>query len=309
MRVILYGPDFNKKHEVGWVTTLALSEGLTKLGIEHDVRRTKHFVRDGEEIADICIVNGWIKKHIDGRDKINRNMVIRAQIAAGKPPWCIERAFLLDRDQWSAMSIGGFCSNGDFRAEGMPPDRWDNLGIELQPWRTGGDHILFCAQVPWDAQVDNGNHLEWINTTVREIKKHTDRPILFRGHPKAWRQGDPYRDIAPDVREMLITSPYTGFDKAPRTTFEQNLEHAHAVVCYNSNVAVLATVAGYPVFTGAPCLADPISFRADKGDFRVIKNPPERCPNSIQKWANDLAYKQWHVEEFREAKPWLHLTR
>ena len=32
-------------------------------------------------------------------------------------------------------------------------------------------------------------------------------------------------------------------------------------------------------------------------------------PELVQQWANDIAYKQFNVEEFREALPWLHLTR
>ena len=76
----------------------------------------------------------------------------------------------------------------------MPPDRWVRLGIELHPWRkpTKDGYVLLCAQVPWDTQVQDGNHLAWIEETVREIKKHTDRSIVFRGHPKAWRRNNPY---------------------------------------------------------------------------------------------------------------------
>ena len=289
MRVILYGPDFNRTEEIGWRTTFALSEGLNRLGVKHDVRKTKHWIRDGREIADVCIVNGWWKKFIDGRDKINRNTVIRAQEAAGKPPWCIERAFLLDRDEWSSLSIGGFGVNGgEFRAEGMPPDRWEKLGIKLKPWSEGGDYILLCAQVPWDVQVQDEDHLHWIEAAMDAIQQHTGRPIVFRGHPKAWRQRDPYL-------------PVVAFSEPPQTTFEEDVAHAHAVVCYNSNVSVIATICGVPVFTGAFSMAHPIANR----DWSLLDDPPK--PDREQ-WAWDLAYKQWCVEEFKEALPWLHLT-
>jgi len=300
MRVILYTPDYNSPGSCGHLATLAMSEGLTKLGIEHDVRRTRHWDRDGNELADVCIVNGWWKAFIENRHITNRNVVIRAQQAAGKPPWCIERAFLLDREVYSAISIGGFCSNGgNFRADGMPSDRWKSFGLELETWKTGGNHILLAAQVPWDAQVQ-GNHGAWIEATVRELRQHTDREILFRGHPKAWRQGNPYGALSREtLDEMRLSVP---IHQSPDTTFEADVGGAHAVVCYNSNVATLATVAGYPVFTGAPCLADPIACR----DLSLIETPPQR---DRDQWAWDLAYRQWHVDEFREAKPWLHLTR
>ena len=288
MRVTLFTPDYGTKHSCAYKVTMALSEGLTSIGVEHTVSRCRDWQG---EIADIAIINGWTKKMLEGRP--GRNRVIAAQAAAGKPAWCIERGFLLDRELWSAMSIGGFCSSGgDFRAEGMPSDRWEKMGIELKPWRTGGDYILLCAQVPWDAQVDDGNHLAWLEKTAREIRKYTDRPIKFRGHPKAYqRRTKPYAGMT-----------FPGIESPSKSTDLEDLAGAHAVVCYNSNMATLATVAGVPVFTGADCLADPIAFRTLTCiDHTHVINR--------EQWAYDLAYKQWHLEEFREALPWKHLMR
>ena len=303
MRVIVYLPDYGNRSDCGSKATRALSDGMNDLGVEHSLRRTRDF--DGE-IADVAIVNGWTKSFISRGGQKNRNPVIAAQAAAGKPAWCLERGFLLDREEWSALSIGGFCAGGDFRAEGMPSDRWDALGIELQPWRTGGEYVLLCAQVPWDAQVDDGNHLEWLENTVREIRANTDRPILFRPHPKAYRHGDPYRSLPGDPwREMGVR--FEDRSKPPTTTFEQDLKGAHAVVCYNSNVAVLSTIAGVPVFTGAPCLADPIAC----SDLSYIEHGGCNVfmAGHREQWSWNLAYRQWNLSEFREAKPWLHLTR
>jgi len=169
----------------------------------------------------------------------------------------------------------------------------------LQPWRRGGSYVLLCAQVPWDAQVQDGNHLGWLERAARAIREHTDRPILFRPHPKAYRQGLPYRRLSAKFRSLVTCGD---LDNPPTTTFEDDLAGAHCVVCYNSNVATLATVAGVPVFTGAPSLADPIAGR----DLASIEFPSYV---DRHQWAWDLAYRQWTVEEFREALPWLHLTR
>jgi hypothetical protein len=314
MRVILYLPDGRANRTTsGDLATQALSVGLNKLGVDHTVTRPNRF--DGE-IADVAIVNGWHKDMLDrGGIKQNRNRVIEAQAAAGKPAWCIERGFIGDRKKNSAMSIDGFCSNGgDFRAEGMPSDRWDALGIELKPWRSGGDYILLCAQVPWDAQVQDGNHIQWLEDTADEIRKHTERPIRFRPHPKAYRRGRPYSELTNVFSKRLTADERTDYrqlvadlDTPPPTTFEEDLAGAHAVVCYNSNVATLSVIAGVPVFTGAPCLADPIACR----DLSIIDDPrlSIHLTDMRQQWANDLAYKQWNIEDFREGRPWLHLTR
>jgi hypothetical protein len=312
MQVIVYLPEYqNGPSSPAGRATSAFSEGLTKLGIEHSVRKTNEFKG---EIVDIAIVNGWTKKMLGGipglpkEGRVNRNTVIAAQKAAGKPAWCIERGFLGNRDDWSSLSVGGFAWSGNFRAEGMPSDRWDAMGIELKPWRTGGNYILLCAQVPWDAQVDDGNHIEWLEKTVREIRSHTDRSIKFRPHPKAYRRGDPYGGLSAEFREMADCG---NLSKVPHTTFEYDLEDAHAVVCFNSNVAILATVAGVTVFTGAPCLADPIAVRLDGSDLSVLFGHIGDFPMQAgrEQWAHDLAYKQWHIDDFKVGTPWLHLTR
>jgi len=306
MRVILYEPDYGPRLSCSGKATAALSEGLTTLGVEHSVCKTRDFLGT---IADVAIVNGWTKTMLGGLDggpKKNRNTVIAAQEAAGKPAWCLERGFLLDREEWSSLAIGGFCASGDFRAEGMPPDRWIRMGVELQPWRTEGNYILLCGQVPWDAQVEGGDHIAWLEETAREIRKHTDREIWFRPHPKAYRRGHPYEELSEEFREIVGLRPGSEIREAG-IPFEEDLAGAHAVVCYNSNVATLATVAGVPVFTGAPSLADPIAFRIERGALEAIETKwadPDR-----EQWSWNLAYHQWRLEEFREALPYLHLTR
>lgn len=307
MRVIVYLPDYNSHGSPSWEATMALSEGLKSLGVEHDVRSAKKFQG---EVADIAIVNGWTKKMIGGlegpRGKQNRNSVIAAQAAAGKPAWCIERGFLLDRSAWSAMSIGGFCSNGgDFRAEGMPSDRLEMFqekhGLKIGWRRLEGDYVLLCAQVPWDAQVDDGNHLDWLEGARRRIRENWAGQIVFRPHPKAYRRKDPYQSLSDEFTgDTFVSAP---LDQEPVTTFEQDLVGAHAVCCFNSNVATLALLAGVPAFTDADCLADPMAYRDwSQITFQMMLG------NRVQ-WLNDLCYKQWHLEEFRQALPWLHLTR
>lgn len=303
MKVILYKPDYNNRHSPSGRALSALSEGLTDMGVAHDVRRARNF--DGE-IADVAIVCGWLKKMI--AHQRNRTQVIEAQEAAGKPAWCLERGFLGDREEWSALSIGGFSScGGDFRVENMPPDRWEMFerdGVAtLEPWRTGGDYILLCAQVPWDAQVDDGNHIAWLEKTAKQIRQHTDKPILFRPHPKAYRRGNPYGDL-PDEFWRIVDA--ADIRVPPPTTFDDDLTAAAAVVCFNSNVATLAVLAGVPTFVSAPCNAWPVAFRMD--DLRHLDSWGLVLPSRKQ-WACNLAYKQWSVDEFRRALPWKHLMR
>lgn len=61
-------------------------------------------------------------------------------------------------------------------------DRWSQLGIEVKPWRTTGEHILVLPQrsigEPGVAMPRN-----WTDSVVKRLKRITDRPIVVRKHP------------------------------------------------------------------------------------------------------------------------------
>ena len=45
-------------------------------------------------------------------------------------------------------------------------------------------YILFCTQVPWDTQVQDIDYNKCIVNSINEIRKHTNRKIIVRNHPK-----------------------------------------------------------------------------------------------------------------------------
>ena len=60
--------------------------------------------------------------------------------------------------------------------------------IEIKDWRTNGDYILLVLQRPGDSSlkklIDNhGSYKQFIEYTITQIKKYTDRPIRVRMHP------------------------------------------------------------------------------------------------------------------------------
>jgi len=184
-----------------------------------------------------------------------------------------------------AAGFNGLNGRADFRNQDMPDDRAKLLGVELKPWRTGR-HIVLCGQVPWDASVENSDHLTWLRGAAERIQSYSRRPIVFRPHPMA-RQA--YKPIP--GTELSIQS------------FAEDLRNAHCVVTYNSNSAVEALLDGVPVFAhdqGSMCWQV-----ANKSLISVdVPNRPDRS-----QWLNDLAYCQWTMSEMRAGLAWKHLTR
>jgi hypothetical protein len=149
-----------------------------------------------------------------------------------------------------------------------PDDRWRKLNYTIEN-RKAGTHILLVTPSEKPCKFYGIDRDTWVNNTIAEIKKHTDRPIIIR-------------DKA--VRQQRIT----------KTIFE-DLNNCHALVTYQSIAAIESVLYGVPAFTLAPTAADPV---CDK-DLTLIENPTVQDKDAIYQWACHLAYGQFHIDELK----------
>lgn len=149
-----------------------------------------------------------------------------------------------------------------------PDDRWKRLEYPIHN-RKQGTHILLVTPSEKPCKFYGIDRNSWVEETIAQIKKHTDRPVIVR-------------DKAP--RQQRVT----------RTIFE-DLDNCHALVTYQSIAAVESVLYGVPAFTLAPTAADPV---CDK-DLSLIEHPTQQDLDKIYKWAHHLAYGQFHIDEFK----------
>lgn len=149
-----------------------------------------------------------------------------------------------------------------------PDDRWKRLDYPIEN-RKQGKHILLVTPSEKPCKFYGINKDNWVQDTLTEIKKYTDRSVVIR-------------DKAP--RQQRIT----------RTIFE-DLYDCHALVTYQSIAAVESVLYGVPAFTLAPTAADPV---CDK-DLSLIEHPTQQDQDKIYKWACHLAYGQFHIDELK----------
>jgi hypothetical protein len=149
-----------------------------------------------------------------------------------------------------------------------PDTRWKKLDYPINK-RKHGTHILLVTPSEKPCKFYGINRDVWLQDTIKEIQKYTDRPIVIR-------------DKAP--RQQRIT----------KTIFE-DLENCHALVTYQSIAAVESVLYGIPAFTLAPTAADPV---CDK-NISLIETPTHQDSDKIYKWASHLAYGQYHIEELK----------
>ena len=150
-----------------------------------------------------------------------------------------------------------------------PSDRFDKFNLKIKTKdKNQGEYILICpSSVGIHTYLKKPN---WLNDTVKEIKKYTDRPIKIREKPrKAGTSGPAVADVP----------------------LEQDLQNAWACVTSCSISAVAAALEGVPVFS------DPKSFAwsMSSASLSEIEDPLYLDPTQ---WLYSLAYQQFTPQEF-----------
>lgn len=201
--------------------------------------------------------------------------------AAGSDVLVMERGYLGDRFKWTSLGWNGL--NGWATFPPAPDDGGErfqsNHGHLLKPWREGGgEYALLIGQVVGDASLRGKNLKPWYAQTAQRAAKRFGLPVLFRAHPDSHRRG--------------------GLFGVPGTTMQHGslaeaLARAAVVICYNSNTAVDAVLAGVPTV----CVdRGSMAFEMCSHDIDAALVRPDR-----ERWAAQLAWRQWTLDEIRSA--------
>jgi hypothetical protein len=157
--------------------------------------------------------------------------------------------------------------NGAGRWYGGDSTRWRDMGLEVAPWRTDGDHILVLPQrgvgPPGVAMPRN-----WAAETVKALKRVTKRPVKLRPHP----------------------------GKNP-TPLEPDLANAWCCVTWGSGAGVKALLAGIPVVHS---FTRWIGASACGSEIAKVDAP---YMGDRLAMFERLAWAQWHVDEISAGKP------
>jgi len=195
------------------------------------------------------------------------------------------------------VGINGINGDANFGAKGNDSTRVDLLGLEAKRWTNDGQHILVCGQHDKSLQWQNMPRMSnWFLNTHDEIRKYTDRPIVFRPHPRC-RLDQIERGLRHVYRQepKHIDNTYDDFD--------MDFTNVWATVSYSSNPGIHSILEGVPAFVGTSSLAYDVGNDIDF--FHDIEAPLQ--PDRTQ-WLNDLAYTEWTVEEISAGLPLKRLT-
>lgn len=176
MKVGLYGKSGQFRagiHE-------ALAQGITALGWRPIWRNPAPFTPDQVEKFDLVLHYGMQGRGPD---------LVKAYGRAGIPVVIVDFGYL-KRGSPHEPKPEGYFQVGLNGLNWLPPracpeDRWEKLGLSLPRARAKADkegHILICGQKAGDSQhsMDLPGLKAWATATMGALRRHTDRPIVWR---------------------------------------------------------------------------------------------------------------------------------
>jgi len=215
---------------------------------------------------------------------------------SGKPTIVLEVGGIKRGTTWK-VGLNGINRDAYFGPANNNSDRVHELGLTLKPWRTDGEYILICGQHDKSLQWQGLPRMStWVMNTIEELQQYTDRPIIFRPHPRCQ-----LHNIEDQYKNVYRQHP----TKIPGTYDDYNLTFAgaYAVVNYSSNPGPQAVIAGIPAFVSHSSLA---YDAANDIDFLHDINEPQRPDR--QQWLNDYAHTEYTIKEIESGVALKNLT-
>src|SRR5690606_3610598 len=136
-----------------------------------------------------------------------------------------ERAYLGDRFEWVSLGWDGWNGRADFCNQDVPDDRWRKYSSEQMQQASSGVGVLLCGLVGGDAALAGVSCAKW-GAEVGNQLYLLGVPWVYRAHPESLKRGQA-QPWPSDPRPM-----------------ERALAECDSVITYNSNVGVLAAMAG-----------------------------------------------------------------
>lgn len=216
--------------------------------------------------------------------------------AINKPVIALEVGGINRGVTWK-VGLNGINRDAYFGDSGNNNARSNALGLLLKPWRTNGEYILICGQhdksLQWQGMPSMSN---WLMQTISEVRKHTDRPIIFRPHPRR-----PLPHIEKEFKNVYRQDPQ--HVKDTYDDFDMGFDNVWATISYSSNPGIHSIIEGVPAFVSTHSLAYPVGNDIDF--LHDIEQPV--MPDRTQ-WLNDYAHTEWTLDEIAQGLPLKNLT-
>jgi hypothetical protein len=229
------------------------------------------------------------------------SVLFNGRMAGNKAVWEQQKPTIvlevggINRGTTWKVGLNGINRDAYFGPSGNSSDRVRLLGLQVKPWKYDGEHILIAGQHDKSLQwKDMPAMATWVHDTITFIRAQTDRPIIFRPHPRC-----PLPAIEHDFKHVKRQEPLQ--IKGSYDDFDMQFNNIWATVSWSSNPAIHSIINGVPAFTGPSSLA----FDVAEQNLRNIENP---LYGDRTQWLNDYAHTEYTIGEISQGIPLKHLT-
>ena len=215
-------------------------------------------------------------------------------------------------ESYVSLGVGGIKRDAMYFNNNMPKDRYIKLHkkIKSEPleWRKDGTFILILGQNPLGVGTTNIRKMgysyeDWMIKTIKDIQKHTDRPIVYKPHPymvknrntySMWKKGNKLANFIQSGEGVCHISPHKNI--------KDSLRDCWCVVTSASNASIDAVWYGVPVLT-----QDPMSMVYDISSNNISEVEYPYLHDDMCQFFYDLCYAQWKPEEIASGEAWSHI--
>jgi len=250
--------------------------------------------------CDVALIQGFVHEHGKSAPHLQlRRNAVDLQKKNGKRSLIVDSNLFLYADPGNSRRYlrysfdGVFPTTGFYFDKDIIPGRWDKvsreLGITLKDWKEDGSHILICLQRNGGWSMRGLHVMEWLDNTVKEIRKYSDRHIIVRPHP-----GDK------KARQYLrVRYPNASISRNPNIV--DDLKNAWATVVYNSSPAVASLIEGVPVFLTDPDPRHSQAWPIAENEMEKLEMPGHR---PREDWIRKLCMCHWNFDELKSGEAW-----
>jgi hypothetical protein len=262
--------------------------------------------------SDVAFMLGWVHEHGKTAPHLTfRKQIVDSQVANNGRTIIADSNLFLYKNTANPRTYqrysydGVFPNTGEYCDQDPDPARWQqiktDIGLELQPWRTHGNHVLLCLQRNGGWSMAGFSTSAWAIQTIIALRKYTGRTLRIRSHP-----GD--KGAVRDCQQILQACSVLGIQNVtlsnPTSSLIDDLHNCWAVVNHNSSPSVGAAIEGIPVFVTDPTHSQCAEIA--NTDLAQIETPnmPDR-----QSWIERLAQFHWSHEEISNGIAWNHMKK
>ena len=271
-----------------WTAYGALNSKPVFDAFEHSLISNGHTVTRNDSNTDVNVIWSVL---------FNGRMAGNQTVWEQKKPTIVLEVGGINRGTTWKVGLNGINRDAYFSEQNNDRSRADSLGLVCKPWRSNGDFILICGQhdksLQWQDMPSISN---WFLETYDEIRKHTERPIVFRPHPRC-RLEHIERGLKHVYRQepVKIGGSYDDFD--------MGFDDVHCTISYSSNPGIHSILSGVPAFVSTHSLAYPVA-----NDIDFMHDVEQPMMPDRQQWLNDYAHTEYTIEEISQGIPLKHLT-